>query len=185
MKKIGLVYMALVLAVSVTSAAALNIGLNPATPLQGFDLGGGWFATLIGVQDTVGNDLIGETITAADLHDTIISGTVGDFYYADGNTAGAIFANIVPFALFVSDDVMAGNINNTNPGRIWDSLYATHQGEVVFSNSSGGTTTMGTGGQRIPQNPFAPTAVPDGGLTLALLGLGLAGLKGMRRMMVD
>lgn len=158
-----------------SSALAIGIGLNPSTPLQGYDLGGGQYATLIGVQSS--SSLVGQTITSGDLYGAISSGTVLGFYYAAGNSASAEFDNINPFASFVSDSVVAGS---GHPDRIWDSLYAIHTGTVVFNNGSGGTTTMSTGGTRVSgQNPFA--SVPDGGSTLALLGMVLAGISHLRR----
>lgn len=159
-----------------TSASALVIGLNPASPLGGFNLGGGEYATLVGVQS--GSSLVGESITSADLFGAINSGTVLGFYYGAGNAASAQFDNISLFAPFVSANVIAGA---GNTGRIWDSLYAVHTGTVVFKNGSGGTTTMTTGGTRIDRDPFSPSSVPDGGASIGLFGIALAGIALLRR----
>lgn len=158
----------------VASSQAIGIGLNASTPLQGFDLGSGQYATLVGVQSPT--SLVGQTIALQDLQNAIISGSVSAWYYAAGNQASAMFDNITLFAPFVSDTV--GAVGNRQD-RIWDSLYAVHSGTVVFSNGSGGTATMSTGGTRIARDPFAP--VPDAGTTMAFLGLGMAGLVALRR----
>ncbi len=166
------------LGVSLPSAMAINIGLNPASPLQGYDLGGGSYATLVGVQYFAGSTLVGETITAADLNAAINSGTVSGWYYAAGNPSSAMFGNINPYAPFVSDVVVAGS---ANPARIWDSLWAIHSGTVVFKNGRGGTTTMavGTVARITGQDPFSP--VPDTGATLLLALMGFAGLVALKR----
>lgn len=160
-----------------SSALAVGIGLNPSTPLGGYDLGGGQYATLIGVQST--SSLVGQTITSADLFAAINSGTVLGFYYSSGNFAsGDHFDTINAFGLFSTDTVSYDGSGNN--ARIFDSLYAIHTGTVVFNNGSGGTTTMSTGGTRVAgQNPFAH--VPDGGSTLTLMGIALAGLGSLRR----
>jgi len=177
MKKIlGILTVGICLSIH-SSALALNIGVNPAGPSANYDLGGGQFATLVGVQDLVGNNLVGQTITLANLNAEINSGTVSGWYYGAGNGASAMFSNISQFAPFVSDTVVAGT---GNAGRIWDSLYIIHAANVVFDNSNGGSTTAGIGGNRITgQNPFR--SVPDAGSTLALMGVALAGLGSLRR----
>ncbi len=109
-----------------------------------------------------------------------MSGSVSAWYYAAGNPASAVFADIMAFTPFVSDEVVAGS---GNPNRVWDALYAVHSSTVVFqSNLTGGRATMSVGGQRLPGNPFVTNAVPlPGTLALAGLALGIAGVTMRRR----
>jgi hypothetical protein len=169
------------------ASAALVIGLNPSTPLGGYDLGGGQFASLLGIQSP--DSLVGQTIALSNLNAAIQGGVVSDFYYAAGNSGSANFGAVTPFAPFVSAVVQAGP-GNPNPTKVWDSLYAVHSGTVVFSNGSGGTNTLTTAGTRTAENPFTSSSitdpspspsVPDSGATIGLVGAVLAGLALLRR----
>ena len=170
-----------------SASAALVIGLNPSTPLGGFDLGGGQFASLLGIQSP--ESLVGQTIALSNLNAAIQSGTVTGFYYAAGSPASANFGAVTPFAPFVSAVVQAAP-GNPNPTKVWDSLYAVHSDTVVFSNGTGGTNTLETSGARIAENPFTSNSitdplpspsVPDSGATIGLVGAVLAGLALLRR----
>jgi len=146
---------------------------NAASPLQGFDLGGGQYATLIGLQD-IGTSLDGATISYTDINAAVTSGSILGFFYGPGNAVSSSFDNISLYAPFTSDTVSAGS-DPARADRIWDSLYIVHEGNVVFD----GTNTVGTGGSREQRNPFEQ--VPDAGATAALLGIGLLGLAAARR----
>lgn len=170
------------------ASAVLVIGLNPSSPLGGFDLGGGQFASLLGIQSPA--SLVGQTIALSNLNATIQSGAVSAFYYAAGSPASANFGAVTPFTPFVSAVVQAAGPGNPNPTKVWDSLYAVHTDTVVFSNGSGGTNTLSTGGTRVAGNPFQSSAitdpspspsVPDSGATIGLVGAVLAGLALLRR----
>lgn len=170
------------------ASAVLVIGLNPSSPLGGFDLGGGQFASLLGIQSPA--SLVGQTIALSNLNATIQSGAVSAFYYAAGSPASANFGAVTPFTPFVSAVVQAAGPGNPNPTKVWDSLYAVHTDTVVFSNGSGGTNTLSTGGTRVAENPFQSSAitdpspspsVPDSGATIGLVGAVLAGLALLRR----
>lgn len=171
------------------ASAALVIGLNPSSPLGGYDLGGGQFASLLGIQSP--ESLVGQTIALSNLNAAIQSGVVSSFYFAAGSTASANFGSVTPFTPFVSAVVQAAP-GNPNPTKVWDSLYAVHTDTVVFSNGDGGTTTLSTGGTRSVENPFTPallppanlttpSSVPDSGATIGLLGAVLAGIALLRR----
>jgi len=171
------------------ASATLVIGLNPSSPLGGYDLGGGQFASLIGIQSP--ESLVGQTIALSNLNAAIQSGVVSGFYFAAGNPASANFGPVTPFTPFATTVVQASS-SNTNPTKVWDSLYAVHSDTVVFSNGNGGTNTLSTGGSRIVDNPFTPTAlppvnpstpasVPDSGATIGLFGAVLAGIALLRR----
>ena len=170
------------------ASAALVIGLNPSSPLGGYDLGGGQFASLLGIQSP--ESLVGQTIALSNLNAAIQSGVVSGFYYAAGSSASANFGAVTPFTPFVSAVVQAAP-GNPNPTKVWDSLYAVHSGTVVFSNGNGGTNTLSTGGTRTVENPFTPTSVPtdpttpssvpDSGATIGLFGAVLAGIALLRR----
>jgi hypothetical protein len=171
------------------ASAALVIGLNPSSPLGGYDLGGGQFASLLGIQSP--ESLVGQTIALSNLNAAIQSGVVSGFYFAAGSTASANFGPVIPFTPFVSAFVQAAP-SGLNPTKVWDSLYAVHSDTVVFSNGSGGTTTLSTGGTRIVDDPFTttslpptdlttPSSVPDSGATIGLFGAVLAGIALLRR----
>ena len=154
------------------SASAAMIELNPSTPLGGYDLGGGTYATLIGLQSDDSSSLDGKTVNASDLFGQVTSGNVTKFYYAAGNSASTMFDNISEFSEFTSDTLGAvGPTERT----AWDSLYAVHTTETVVFQ---GTITIGVGnGEYASENPFATVPEPT---SIALLGAGLLGL-GMRR----
>lgn len=180
------------------ASAALVIGINPSTPLGGYDLGGGQFASLLGIQSS--NSLVGQTIALSNLNAAIQGGVVSAFYHAAGNSGSANLGAVTPFAPFVSAVVQAGP-GNPNPTKVWDSLYAVHTDTVVFSNGSGGNNTLSTGGTRTVGNPFTSSSittenpftlisitdpspspsVPDSGATIGLVGAVLAGLALLRR----
>ena len=163
------------------ASAALVFGVNPSTPLSGYDLGGGSYATKVGLQFHTSGSFVGQTITLADLNSAIVSGSVSAWYYAAGNAASAMFGDIDAFAPFVADEVVAGS---GNANRVWDALYAVHTDTVVFRSNpnNNGRANASIGGQRIEGNPFVTNAVPvPGTLLLAALGLGVAGWATRRR----
>jgi len=169
------------------ASAALVIGLTPSTPLGGYDLGGGQFASLLGIQSPV--SLVGQTIALSNLNATIQSGAVSGFYYAAGNSGSANLGSVTLFAPFVSAVVQAGP-GNPNLTMVGDSLYAVHTATVVFSDGSGGTNTLLTVGTRTAENPFTSSSitaplpsqsVPDSGATIGLVGAVLAGMALVRR----
>lgn len=166
----GLLTLVLLLGTSTASAIAIN--LNPATPLGGYDLGGGTYATLIGVHSFDNSSSLGGTsLTAADLFAEVISGTVTGFYYAAGNGVSSTFDNIVLYAPFVSDSLSIGSNPSYNRAA-FDSLYAIHTTTTVVFE---GTNTIGVGsGQYITgENPFASSQDVPEPSALALLSLGL------------
>lgn len=160
------------------AAPIVDIELNPASPLGGFDLGDGRYATLIGVQAANNSDSLDNlTLTSQDLLDEVTSGVVEGFFYAAGNGLSSTFDNAVLYSAFVSDTLSAGT--NANYDRAaFDSLYAIHSTEtVVFL----GTHTIGVGnGNYELGNPFAISEVPAPGV-LSLMGAGLLGLAWRRR----
>jgi hypothetical protein len=178
-----------------STASALVLGLTPSSPLQGFDLGAGEYATLLGIQVPTGS-LVGQTIALDNLNASIVYGAA-EFYHAAGSSETANFGSVTPFAPFVSGVVQAGS---GSPNLLSNSIYAVHTSSVGFANGTGGgaPNTISIEGERTVANPFTsssstsssivtaqelPTTnnVPEGGTTIALFGAALAGLALLRR----
>ncbi len=168
--------------ISLQSALGVTIGLKASASLQGYDLSGGNYATLLDVVST--SSLAGQTITAADLTGTIMSGAVSGWYYAAGSPGSAQFNNISAFSPFVSDVVVTGGGSDTS---MVGALWAVHVIPVAFKKESGrgtyGIDTDTVTNRITGQNPFASSSssVPDAGATLLLALMGLAGLIAFKR----
>ncbi|MBK1876538.1 VPDSG-CTERM sorting domain-containing protein [Pelagicoccus mobilis] len=163
-----------------TNASAVNIYLNESSApgKVHYDLGGGLFATLIGLQ-TDAPSLDGVVVEHADLVAAAGGGSVS-FYYAAGNALSVMFDNVVEFTPFVQDELSEVGYKKTSA---WDSLWIVYDGNLVVSDSSGTNTISTVDPQQAPvirENPFAKP-VPDTGATLMMLGLSFLGLVGARK----
>jgi hypothetical protein len=160
-KLISTVFAGAFLALVASSVSAIPIGLGAnGSGATGYDLGGGIFATEFGLQASSTFD--GETITVADLNSLITSGSISAYYYSTGNAASGMFDNIVNFGVFTSDSVSVAG--GARADRVWNSLWAIHTSNVVFTNGRSGTNTLApcNGQQCITgQNPFATPQVPE------------------------
>ncbi len=160
---------------------AVPLKVNQASPKSGFDLGGGLYASLIGVSSVDNTtSLGGQTIQASDLFSLITAGSVSGFYYAAGNPGSGTFDNISLFAPFVSDTVTTGT--NANWDRaVFDSLYMMHTADNVVFNWGSGTGTISITENYVREgNPFQTATVSEPSIA-ALFGMGLLGLMWRRR----
>ena len=154
-------------AINFAGGVELNTGsVNTASQVTGWLDEGGFMPTVIGASGNFASFVtIGDPVMFTSSPWSFNSGPVTLFWQVDGFTFNLIASSVVfqqdGFVLVSGTGTVSGN-GYTNRPATWHFSAQDDPSNGVFSFSGG-------------------IEVPDGGATLALLGLGLVGIEGIRR----
>ncbi|MCV2884865.1 hypothetical protein OE749_09170 [Aestuariibacter sp. AA17] len=173
------------LAVLSFSTQATLINVAPSSPALVYeDAVDGTQWSRLGLSSGAENYLNGQSGTLfSDLFAAVIRGNVLGFYAANipdniQNTYGISWDASVDEGQAITDQTTFASVADRGNGRFvaWDSIWVNFSGNVVFSNGSGGTNTLGStvnaGQFNVTTDKNTATAVPEPhGLLLTALSL--------------